>query len=133
MSSNIRVKKVCQHCKQSFIAQKTTTKFCSLQCAGRNYKKRKKEEKITETILETNDQLLKDSLRNGIPTAVAEKEKQKSDWISINEVAELLGVGVRTLYRFQKKSSIPKLKIGRRLLFHKQQVLNYFISKSEGI
>ncbi|HRO47862.1 hypothetical protein [Agriterribacter sp.] len=108
MSSNIRVKKIFQHCKQSFIAQKTVTKFCSLKCAGRNYKKRKKEEKITRTILETNDQLLKQSLSKGIPTVMPEKEKPKGDWISIEDVAELIGVGVRTLYRFKRKSSIPK-------------------------
>ncbi len=61
--------------------------------------------------METNDGLLKQSLSKGIPTVIPGKEKPKSDWISIEDVADLMSVGVRKLFRFQKKSSIPKLKI----------------------
>ena len=46
MSSNIRISKICQHCGQEFVAKTTVTKFCSDNCAKRNYKKRKREEKI---------------------------------------------------------------------------------------
>ncbi|HEY4937191.1 MAG TPA: hypothetical protein VII44_11450, partial [Puia sp.] len=46
MSSNIRLKKVCQHCGNLFTAKTTVTKFCSDDCAKRNYKKRKREEGI---------------------------------------------------------------------------------------
>lgn len=51
MSSMIQIKKVCQYCGKEFIAHKTVTKFCSHQCAQRNYKKQKREEKI-EKVLE---------------------------------------------------------------------------------
>ncbi len=46
MSSNQRIKKVCEHCNEIFIAQKATTKYCSLICAQRNYKLREKRERL---------------------------------------------------------------------------------------
>jgi len=132
MSSNIRIKKVCQHCKQLFIAKTTVTKFCSLTCSQRNYKKRMKESKITKAILEANQQIAirydDAALMNNLSQT---EEKLKNDWLNIQDVAELLGVGKRTLFRLVKNEKLPKLKIGRRLVFNKQEVLNYFISKSE--
>jgi excisionase family DNA binding protein len=132
MSSNIRIKKVCQHCKQLFIAQTTVTKFCSLTCARRNYKKRLKESKITKAILETNQQIAARyddaaSMNNLSQT----EEKLKKDWLNIQDVAELLGVGKRTLFRLVKNEKLPNVKIGRRLIFNKQEVLNYFTNKSK--
>lgn len=134
MSSNIRLKKTCQHCGQSFIAQTTVTKFCSLSCAQRNYKKRKREEKITQTILAVNDQSIE---RFGLsaPDHNSQQgtERMSCDWINIRGIAELLGIGERTLYRAIKEKSFPKIKIGRRLLFSKKNVIEYFTSKNEGI
>jgi excisionase family DNA binding protein len=134
MSSNIRIKKICLHCKQSFIAQKTVTKFCSLTCAQRNYKKRKREEKITQTILAVNDQSIGHyalAPHDNHITQVADRLSR--EWINIQDIAELLGVGERTLFRAIKDKAFPKVKVGRRLLFNKQYVLDYFISKSEEI
>ncbi|KYP16163.1 helix-turn-helix domain-containing protein [Flavihumibacter sp. CACIAM 22H1] len=131
MSSNIRLRKVCQHCQQTFIAQKTVTKFCSLPCARRNYKKRKKEEKVTQAILTTNELVLDRyafTPKNSPPKSV--NNRLNREWLNIGDIAELLGVGERTLFRTIKDASFPKVKVGRRLLFNKQYVLDYFISKS---
>lgn len=134
MSSNIRIKKICLHCKQSFIAQKTVTKFCSLTCAQRNYKKRKREEKITQTILAVNDQSMEHYALAPYDKQVTQvADRLSREWINIQDIAELLGVGERTLFRAIKDKAFPKVKVGRRLLFNKQFVLDYFISKSEGI
>ncbi|MCF3111246.1 helix-turn-helix domain-containing protein [Niabella sp. CC-SYL272] len=134
MSTNIRVKKICQQCKQPFIAQKTVTKFCSLKCASRNYKKRQKEQKVTKTILATNQQAMEQS--QAAASAVQQtpaKGRLHMEWLSVHDVSQLLGIAERTLFRQIKDPAFPKLKIGRRLLFSKQQVLDYFISKSEGL
>lgn len=45
MSSNHRIKKICAHCGNQFIAQRGTIRFGSLSYAQRNYKLRSKEEK----------------------------------------------------------------------------------------
>ena len=46
MSSNLELKRICQHCGKNFIAKKTSTKFCSLPCGQRNYKVRQRMNKI---------------------------------------------------------------------------------------
>jgi hypothetical protein len=38
MSSNIRILKICEYCKNEFIAKKTTSLTCSDDCAKRFYK-----------------------------------------------------------------------------------------------
>ena len=40
MSSNIRVKRICQHCSADFEAKTTVTKFCSHRCASAAHKAR---------------------------------------------------------------------------------------------
>ncbi len=41
----MEVKRVCKWCGKIFIAQKTTTCFCSHACASRGYKERIRERK----------------------------------------------------------------------------------------
>uniref|UniRef100_UPI0028B10B01 hypothetical protein n=1 Tax=Sphingobacterium multivorum TaxID=28454 RepID=UPI0028B10B01 len=38
MSSNIKIKKICQQCGQEFIARTTVTKYCGDNCAKKAYK-----------------------------------------------------------------------------------------------
>lgn len=133
MSSNIRVKKTCQHCRATFIAKTTVTKFCSDTCAKRNYKKRVREEKVTAVILETNHQVIEHHYHSNRPSPEAVSlHTSLHEWISIRDMAYVLNVSERTLFRCLKDESFPKLKIGRKLLFNKQHVVNYFISKNEG-
>ncbi|MBE5687376.1 MAG: DNA-binding protein, partial [Alistipes sp.] len=42
----MEVKRICQWCGKPFIAQKTTTCYCSPQCSKRGYKHRIKERKM---------------------------------------------------------------------------------------
>ncbi len=131
MKTNIRIKKVCHYCNQSFIAQKVVTKFCSLKCASRDYKKRKRDEKITNAIMATNDQLKERySLAPVNEHSITPEISLKKEWINIGEIAELMGVSERSFYRVIKGKNFPKVKIGKRLLFNKQYVVDYFISKN---
>jgi excisionase family DNA binding protein len=130
MSSNIRVKKICQHCRATFIAKTTVTKFCSDTCAKRNYKKRMREEKVTAVILETNHQVIEQHYYSGgASPEVVPLHTNLHEWISIRDMAYILNVSERTLFRCIKDATFPRLKIGKKLLFNKQQVVNYFISK----
>lgn len=42
----MEVKRICQWCGKPFIAQKTTTNYCSPQCSKRGYKHRMKERRM---------------------------------------------------------------------------------------
>lgn len=135
MSSNIRLRKVCQHCHYTFIAKTTVTKLCSDNCAKRNYKKRLKEKKITEAILDANCKLSNDSGEQNtvVPGSSSAIDRFKRDWLNLQDLSLILGITERTLFRAMKREGFPKVKIGRRVLFNKQQVEYYLISKSEGI
>lgn len=134
MSSNIRIKKVCHHCDKTFIAKTTVTKFCSDDCAKRNYKKRQKEQKVTTAILETNESINEKHFQpKPATTLLPSVEHLQRDWVNAQHMAELLGVAERTFFRLLKDPVMPRLKIGRKLLFNKQEVFEYFISKSERV
>jgi hypothetical protein len=53
MSSNIRIVKTCEFCKNEFIAKTTVTKCCSDSCAKRFYKLQIRDNKISQVELKT--------------------------------------------------------------------------------
>lgn len=53
MSSNISVYRICGFCGFEFVAHKTTTKYCSLKCSSKGYKRRLKNQKIESSNLQT--------------------------------------------------------------------------------
>ena len=45
MTGNFEYKKVCKLCGNTFVAQKSTTNYCSKNCASRGYKAEQKEKR----------------------------------------------------------------------------------------
>jgi len=123
MSSNMRIQRICQHCKNIFTARTTMTKFCSHTCARLAYKKRVKEEKIQTTKQETKA-ILKEQMIAPAKNIVIEKEL-----MGIKELALVVGLSERTLFRLIKDKHFPKLRIGKRLLFKKYKVIEYLEKK----
>jgi predicted nucleic acid-binding Zn-ribbon protein len=93
MSSNMRIKKVCQHCGDVFTAQTTITKYCSLQCAQRAYKKRVKENKIDDAGKKTKEDLLLQHQPPGNTTTGVMKEL-----VNIKELSVVTSLSERTLF-----------------------------------
>jgi excisionase family DNA binding protein len=126
MSSNMRIKKVCQHCNKVFTAKTTVTKFCSDDCAKANYKKRMKKVRIEESTAATSRELLAE---NTTSKELPSLHNESKGFISLPELAATTRLSERTLYRLMGDSEFPRLKIGRRLLFNRESVLNYITSK----
>lgn len=114
MSSNIRIEKTCQFCGKTFTAKTTVTQFCSDNCAKRSYKKRKRENKILNAIEREKVQ---------IPFNPIVKEKE---FLSIEEVCQLLGTSRWTIYRLIADSKLPAAKIGRRTIIKRTNIDNLF-------
>jgi excisionase family DNA binding protein len=119
MSSNIRIKRICQHCEQEFIARTTVTKYCSDGCSKRAYKARVRGKKIDKSNSETKLKLIQ-------PT---ETLKAK-EFLSIKEVCQLIGISRRSVYRLIESGQINIIKVGSRTII-KRSSLNQFISISE--
>ena len=79
------VKKVCQFCGKEFIAHKLNIMYCSHQCSQRSYKVRLREQKL-EIILQ------KEHLPPVTSTTL------KKEYLSCDDVADLMGVSSTTVY-----------------------------------
>jgi len=124
MSSNLEVKRICQHCGKSFIAKKMSTKFCSLECGQRNYKVRERITKIT-----ASKAAARGSLKSQEAIQIYTVPSVEKYFISMKLLSLTIGISERTLFRLLKDNKFPRLKIGRKLLFHKDSVINYLTNK----
>lgn len=104
MSSNIKVKRICEHCGKEFTAQTTVTRFCSHRCASAAYKQRSKETKVHQSNTET--------LR--IKTLPIEELKAK-EFLTVREVARLLNCSVRSAYYYIDNGAIKAVNLGQRI------------------
>ena len=115
MSSNIYVQRICHDCAKEFTARTTVTKFCSDMCASRNYKKRKRGEKIYSSDSETS--------------AVRSKplvDVQSKQFLCIVDACLLLGVSRQTVWRAIKSGRLNSVRLGRRVLFKRDDIDRLF-------
>jgi excisionase family DNA binding protein len=132
MSSTIKIPKFCQHCGQAFVAQKTTTRFCSHKCASRAYKQRKREEKVGSTLKEqlqtvtsANSENLQSLQSLPIQTGNFINLRDK-EFLSVQEAAILLGASRWTIQRMIQREDIKAGKLGRRTIIPRSEIDNLF-------
>jgi excisionase family DNA binding protein len=144
MSSNIRIQKVCMHCGEDFTAKTTTTQFCSDDCAKRNYKQRKRDEKLeaakqftrqtkTERILNPLSKI--DNIKKLVSTNFSAPTVSGilKELVDTQELAIIVGLSERTLNRLMKDKKFPRLRVGKRVLFQKDKVLEYLNHKFSNV
>lgn len=124
MSSNISIPKICNHCGKSYIAHKTTTRYCSLICNSRDYKLKVKQEKIKNTLIEQQNIICSTQESNIInPNSLLSK-----NYLSIQDTADLIGVSRWTINRMVKRGELQIHKFGRKKIIQKSQIENLFKS-----
>lgn len=131
MSSTIKLPKFCDQCGKAFIAQKTTTQFCGHPCASRAYKKRKREEKVNaefknqqSKIVSASPVVATETLSN--PIAGNHTNLRDKEFLSILEVATLLGASRWTIQRMIKSNRLPVAKLGSRTIIKRASIDNLF-------
>ena len=127
MSSNMRLKKVCAFCKKVFIAKTTVTQCCSDACAKKNYKRKQRDEKLSNAQGDTKEQM--QSMLNPLPATDPVTDNIEKELINVIELSIVTGLSERTLFRLIKDPLFPKLRIGKRLLFKKEKVMIYLNHK----
>lgn len=124
MSSNISIPKICNHCGKSYIAHRTTTRYCSLICNSRDYKLKIKQEKIKNTLIEQQNIICGTQENNVInPNSLLSKS-----YLSIQDTADLIGVSRWTINRMVKRGELQIHKFGRKKIIQKTQIENLFKS-----
>ena len=101
MSSNIRIEKTCEVCGVKYIAKKTITRSCSLNCARLLYKRTKRNEKIEAAIR-------KETIVKPFNPTISQKE-----FLTINEACQLINASRWTIYRLIDKGELKAGKVGR--------------------
>ena len=115
MSSNITVTRKCLECGNHFTAKTTVTKFCSSKCNSRNYKKRKRNEKVLKA-----DKTFIDSVRTDY------KLLETKPFLKVTELSKILNVSRSTIYNLINNGTIPIIKVGNRTLISRQDVYHIF-------
>jgi excisionase family DNA binding protein len=111
MSSNIKVKRICQHCSKEFTARTTVTKHCSDKCSKAAYKARKRAEKVKQSNAETQR----------IKTQPIEQLKAKA-FLSIADTCKLIGISRRTVYRMIERGELITGKAGKRTIIRRSDL-----------
>ena len=135
MSSNIRLKKVCDFCSEEFIAKTTVTKFCSHKCASRAYKKRKREEKIQNTknvgTVSALERLENKLVEKTIDSSRKEKESTRllaeKEFLTVKQTCTLLNFSKPTLYKLFNDGRLQKHKIGGKVLIQRSDINKLFV------
>ncbi|MGV3507989.1 MAG: helix-turn-helix domain-containing protein [Sphingobacteriaceae bacterium] len=113
MSSNIRVKRICQHCGKQFEAKTTVTKYCGDNCAKRAYKARHRAVKVESSEAETKE----------IKARALENIESK-EFLTVPEAAKLLNCSLKTTYRIINDGKIPSVNLSERKTLVRRSDLN---------
>lgn len=121
MSSNLRIKKICDWCGKSFIAKTTTTKYCSHLCNSRAYKAIKKKEKIKQH-----------AKANSIDISLPSFDYLNSkEYLKINEVSSLLGLCRQTVYNLIYSGQLKASKISPRITLIKRSDIDEMFTQAK--
>lgn len=115
MSTNIRIKRICDFCLQEFTAKTTKTKYCSHKCNSRAYKAAARKEKVETSNVETVK----------VINADMEKIKQR-EFLNITQAGRLFGISRRTVYRLIDRGHLNVAKFGTRTVIRKCDLEAFF-------
>lgn len=116
-ASKEKILRVCEYCGKSFYALKSTTRYCSKQCNSYAYKAARRKEKIK--VAETMSQ------RKASEKSMS--EILAKEYLTIQEVAILLGLSKQTIYNMVYSGKLRASKITSRLSFIRKRDVNYLV------
>jgi excisionase family DNA binding protein len=115
MSTNIRIRRICKHCRKQFTAKTTKTQYCGDRCANKAHKWRTRDVAIAKSEEETR-KMMEENL----------ERLSKYPFLNVNQVCLMLGISRRTLYRMMNKNQISFTKLGGRTIFMRESIYDLF-------
>lgn len=97
----MEVKRICQWCGKPFIAQKTTTCYCSPQCSKRGYKHRMMERKM--------------ELRHMQEMQELRSSLEKQEYFTFSQAARLMGVSRQYIYKLVKEEKLRASRLSGKM------------------
>jgi excisionase family DNA binding protein len=115
MSSNIEITRVCEHCKEDFVAKTTTTRYCSHKCNNAAYKLSLKSIKI-----------MKSDIDSAIERSQSKLELLMKAYYTIDDLSQIFGLSKRTFYRIIERGELPSAKLGGKTFVKKEAIEDLF-------
>lgn len=116
----MRIPKVCQYCGNGFTAMKMTTKYCSLQCAQKNYKKVKREDKIT---VAHNTYI---SVKQKKEDKLSDAPISKKPYLTVKDTCKLLNASDTTVRKAIREGRITTIRIGKKHIIRREDIERLF-------
>jgi excisionase family DNA binding protein len=91
------------------------TKYCSHRCSARAYKERERKRNVDKSVSETVRQI-----------SLEHVELQAKEFLSINEVCELLNLSRRVVSYAVKTKRLKSIRFGRRVVIRRKDVDQLF-------
>lgn len=110
MSSNLSVKRVCEYCRNTFMAKTTVTRYCSIKCNGKHGKQKIRELKIKVSEIEVDKAV-----------AVIEGILLPAEFLSVKEASKLLGICTKTIYNIIYSGKIKAVRVSNRKIIIKRE------------
>ena len=115
MGSNFSVNKICEYCKNEFVARTIKTRYCSHKCNSRHYKILKKQGQI---------EIIEKATKLNISSV---DEVNKKDFLSVKETSLILNMSTRTIYRLIKSKELNSYNFSvRKTLIRRKDIDSYF-------
>ena len=102
----MEVKRICKWCGKPFIAKKTTTNYCSHQCASQGYKHRMRERRL---------ELREFELRELQDLIEVKSKLDHQDYFTFAQAAQLMGVSRQYIYKLVKEDKLRASRISARM------------------
>ena len=118
MSSNLKLERVCEYCNNTFVAKKTTTRFCSHTCNSRAYHDSVKGRKL----LVAKNEFLQKKLH--VPENI--ESLNCKPYLNIKETCLLLNASDSTIRKMIKDVVLPTMRIGKKHLIRKTDIEKQF-------
>ena len=115
MSTNIKITRICEFCKNEFTARTTRTRYCSLSCNSKGYKSIVRQSKIKQSNMQT------EIAKNPELEIVRVK-----DFLSISQASILFGISRRTFYRIISRGELDVAKFGTRTVIRRCDIDSFF-------
>lgn len=116
-ASKERILKICEYCGKSFYASKSTTRYCSKQCNSYAYKAARREEKLK----------MAETMSHRKASEKSMSEILVKEYLTIQEVAILLGLSRQTIYNMVYSGKLRASKITSRLSLIRKRDIDYLV------
>jgi len=118
MSSNISITRVCEFCGNTFEAKKTVTRYCSLKCNSKDYKRKARSQKIQQSHKKTAELL---------PSHY--DLVQSKEFLSVKDLSLLLDCCRQTVYNLIGSGQIKAANLlHRKILVPRSEVDKLFLA-----